>query len=190
MFYGGSVYDNLSETCTHAFSCEYDLNTKNFFLSNNAKVKIVTPDWILDSIGANQLVDELKYNPKFLETNEENKEIIERLAREKNAQEVNVNDDILINSKVINNEIESNLAVKSPTHKPHKISLNTTHTVKHNQIISNVSNVPNPINADVLENQISSNTNIEREKEQNLNEQITQTTMQVPIMVENINNEG
>ena len=67
-FYGGKLCDNLNETCTHAISCVFDSNTKSFDANNTFNVKIVTPDWILDCISTNQLISELKYNPKHLVT--------------------------------------------------------------------------------------------------------------------------
>jgi hypothetical protein len=194
-YYGGNVCDNLDETCTHAFSCDYDLNTKNFSLSNeNDKVKIVTPDWILDCIEANQVIDEIKYNPKYLETNEENKEILEKLAKEKTIKASATETNELINS-MFESEIDPGKTLNSPTPKPHKISLNTTHISKHNQINTNIStntNVNNNSNIESIEKQIPSRLSLEAntDKNENLNESITQTANLDSTLTTSFNNEG
>jgi len=194
-YYGGSVCDDLDETCTHAFSCDYDLNTKNFSLSNeNDKVKIVTPDWILDCIDANQVLDEVKYNPKYLETNEENKEILEKLAKEKTIEASATEASELISS-VLESEIDPSKTLNSPTPKPHKISLNTTHISKHNQINTNANSNTNTTtnnNLESIEKQIPSRLSLEAnaDKNENLNESITQTANLDSTLTTSVNNEG
>ena len=131
-YYGGLVCDEVSEGCTHAFSIEYDANTRHLHTTNSA-VKIVTPDWLGDCIDKNQLVDELKYNPKYLETNAENKEILEQLAtaaKEASSSLINAADSTPMPTDTSTGiEMDSNggkiATLNSPTPKSHKISLNT-----------------------------------------------------------------
>lgn len=74
-YYGGQIVNELNEQCTHVFACEYDSQASQLETNETKKYKLVTPDWLLDSIEQNKLIDELPYNPKFLLSNPENKEI-------------------------------------------------------------------------------------------------------------------
>ncbi len=42
-------------------------------------VSFVTPDWVTDCVGAGSLLDELKYDPKYLQTSNENHLILMRM---------------------------------------------------------------------------------------------------------------
>ena len=74
-FYGGRAQQSLSPLhTTHAFSTQ--AYTRNAKLP--ASVKLVTPDWLIDSIRENRLLDELCYDPGFLLSHRENREILEK----------------------------------------------------------------------------------------------------------------
>jgi hypothetical protein len=126
-FYGGCVSNELTDKCTHAFSLDYDSSTKQIEL-NHPQLKIITPDWLTDSIDKNQLLDEATYNPKYLRTNPENTEIIQNLNKPAedatNRAEVNTNDSFV--NTPTNADSPSVL-------KPHKISLNTSQLHKKTQ---------------------------------------------------------
>ena len=68
-YYGGELQLNLTDQCTHLVTSKckgkkYDRACK---LSN---LKIVSPDWILDSIEQGKLANEDTYHPKYLITSE------------------------------------------------------------------------------------------------------------------------
>lgn len=79
-FYGGKTIsinddddDNSAQMCegvTHAFSVLYDEASK-LLETRVASVKLVTPDWLVDSLLADKLVDEASYHPKYLKNNPE-----------------------------------------------------------------------------------------------------------------------
>jgi hypothetical protein len=84
-YYGGHVVDELNESCTHAFATDYESVFEKFEQANKT-LKVVTPDWILDCIEKNCIVDEIEYHPKYLITNSQNKQILDKLEEEKQAQ--------------------------------------------------------------------------------------------------------
>lgn len=80
-FYGGKTQagaqgeHQAAENVTHAFSVLYDESSRK--LESQAKhVKLVTPDWLVDSLLANKLVDETPYHPKYLKNNPELADLI------------------------------------------------------------------------------------------------------------------
>jgi hypothetical protein len=122
-YYGGHISNTLNETCTHAFSCDYELAikiktcsetksdadeykkcseailSKLGIESNNEstisllvnQIKLVTPDWVIECIEENRLIEELAYNPLYLRTNPENKKIIDEENKEQTKMEANTN---------------------------------------------------------------------------------------------------
>jgi hypothetical protein len=78
-YYGGVCASELNENCTHAIATSYNANIfDNLKSRTNDNIIIVTPDWIIDSIDKNCLVDNSIYNPKYLITNTENENLINR----------------------------------------------------------------------------------------------------------------
>ena len=78
-YYGGTCVSELSDNCTHAIATSYNANLfDNLKSRTNENIKIVTPDWIPDSINENCLADYQKYHPKDLLTNVENQNLIIR----------------------------------------------------------------------------------------------------------------
>lgn len=91
-FYGGktltisSVDDSICESSggiTHAFSVEYDEASKAFEARVKPHVKLVTPDWLVDSLRAGKLADEAEYHPKYLKNNSELADLIKSLEKGK-----------------------------------------------------------------------------------------------------------
>ena len=74
-YYGGQTFNELNDQCTHIFATEYDNLANQLENLEMKKFKLVTPDWITDCIEQNKILDESIYNPKFLTTNPENKDI-------------------------------------------------------------------------------------------------------------------
>ena len=68
-YYGGDLQLNLTDQCTHLITskCKGKKYEKACKLAN---LKIVSPDWILDSIQQNKRNDETIYHPKYLITPE------------------------------------------------------------------------------------------------------------------------
>ncbi len=104
-YYGGkltnslSIIDSISEStvCTslHAIcspSKDLDLDLceqieKAF--SNNQKIKIITPNWIIDCIEHSKLIDELNYHPKYSLSLQSNKDhLIELKEKEQQQQQL------------------------------------------------------------------------------------------------------
>lgn len=73
-FYGGRTVnvhksDVSSLRCaSHALSVLYD-DASKWIETEASHVKLVTPDWLVDSLLAGTLVDELPYHPKYLRNN-------------------------------------------------------------------------------------------------------------------------
>jgi hypothetical protein len=61
---------------TIGLQCDSDDDTET---SERTKLKLVTPDWLSDSLVANCLLDEAKYNPKYLVTNPDNEPVIQSI---------------------------------------------------------------------------------------------------------------
>jgi hypothetical protein len=78
-FYGGKMLnvDRVGEV-SHAFSCLYDESTKRFG-SVHASVKLITPAWLVDSLLADKLLDEVAYSPKYLRNNPDLASVIESI---------------------------------------------------------------------------------------------------------------
>ena len=74
-YYGGQTLNEMTENCTHVFASEYDSQAAQLENIESKKFKLITPDWLIDCIEQNKLIDELPYNPKFLKNNPENKDI-------------------------------------------------------------------------------------------------------------------
>ncbi|KPM09375.1 PAX-interacting protein 1-like protein [Sarcoptes scabiei] len=90
-YYGGKFQLHLDSECTHLITfktsgVKYDIATKN------KAIKIVTPDWIIDSIRNSKLCDESKYGPKLLIDHCQNQAkytcIKDRLPRKSSAENV------------------------------------------------------------------------------------------------------
>ena len=71
-YYGGYCMSEVNENCTHAIVTSYnEAIFENLKKITNEKIKFITPDWIIDCIDTNSLIDETIYNPKYLTTNAE-----------------------------------------------------------------------------------------------------------------------
>lgn len=100
-YYGANCESLLNENCTHAFATEYNSDTyKELKLKTNNKIKIITPDWIIDSIDACQLVDETIYDTRCLITNAENENLLK--IKSNNDAEVESNDEKKLSSSDLN----------------------------------------------------------------------------------------
>lgn len=128
-YYGGKTDAELSEATTHAIALDHMPDLK---LPSN--VKLVTPDWLIDSIKQNKLVDETEYDPKYLLSNKENVELLERveierkrIEEEKNkaldpAESMTKKDDekkVDLNFVIIPQSMEPETPVKSSNKKEH-----------------------------------------------------------------------
>ncbi|KAF6031196.1 hypothetical protein EB796_010432 [Bugula neritina] len=64
-FHGGSTQRSMTENVTHLLCT--DTKGKKYGLSENKfKVKVVTPDWVLECVRAKKLISEIEYHPKLL----------------------------------------------------------------------------------------------------------------------------
>lgn len=109
-----------NSSITHAFSIAYDELTKQLSQTYSAdRVKFVTLDWAIDSISSGRLLDETAYNPRYLKTNPELRELV---VEKSSSSETARND----SEKVA---IDKEEEVETPVGeiKPHKISLFLTH---------------------------------------------------------------
>lgn len=94
-FHGGKILtisardDDHNSICgvdavTHAFSVEYDEASKAFEaqrVKSTPHVKLVTPDWLVDSLRAGKLADEAAYHPKYLKNNAELADLVRSLEK-------------------------------------------------------------------------------------------------------------
>ena len=111
-YYGGQILNEITENCTHIFATDYDSQAAHLENLDSKKFKLITPDWLIDCIEQNKLIDELPYNPKFLITNAENKDIQnkprtvtpEPLASEQ-VQSASTSNQIVFKSQLILNEL-------------------------------------------------------------------------------------
>lgn len=71
-YYGGKIVQSIdyATAVTHAFSCMYD-DTSHTFASKHSQVKLITPDWLVESVVSGKCVDEYKFNPRWLKNNPE-----------------------------------------------------------------------------------------------------------------------
>lgn len=67
-YHGGSFQIDLDSKCTHLISCKTEGIKYEKALSMGDKIKIVTPDWIVDSIKGKRLYEEGLYHPKLIIT--------------------------------------------------------------------------------------------------------------------------
>ena len=65
-FYGGEFQLELDSKCTHLISIKPEGAKYMKALETNDKIKIVTPDWIIDSVKSKTLCDEDLYHPRLL----------------------------------------------------------------------------------------------------------------------------
>ena len=65
-FYGGSFKINLDSECTHLVSTKPEGNKYEKAISSSVRIKIVSPDWVVDSVKNQTLCDEELYHPKLL----------------------------------------------------------------------------------------------------------------------------
>ena len=80
-YYGGYCMSEVNENCTHAIVTSYnEAIFENLKKITNEKIKFITPDWIIDCIDTNSLIDETIYNPKYLTTNAENQNILLKIS--------------------------------------------------------------------------------------------------------------
>lgn len=102
-YYGGEVKSVL-EDCTHVLAIEYntealkvdeavidDDKSTNEYGDKKVKKKsrfVVTPDWVVDSVKENRLVDEAVYHPKYLINDPKNTELIAELERKEKEEKV------------------------------------------------------------------------------------------------------
>jgi hypothetical protein len=111
-YYGGQMSNELTnEKCTHVISINYDDQSNQLENNESKKFKLITPDWFTDCIEQNKLLDELIYNPKFLITNPENKDIqsrqkIDSISVEpQSVQNSTTNNQIVFKSQLILNDL-------------------------------------------------------------------------------------
>ncbi|KAG9355855.1 hypothetical protein JZ751_000697 [Albula glossodonta] len=71
-FYGGDCQLNLNKKCTHLIAPE-PKGAKYMCALNHSSIKIVTPEWILESVASKSRKDEIAYHPRltYLEEDEE-----------------------------------------------------------------------------------------------------------------------
>ena len=65
-YYGGSFRLSLDSECTHLISTKPEGEKYEKALSTNEKIKIVTPDWVVNCIKSKNICDEELYHPKLL----------------------------------------------------------------------------------------------------------------------------
>lgn len=65
-YHGGHFQINLDKMCTHLISGKAEGVKYEKALTMSDKIKIVTPDWVIDSIKGKALCDEELYHPKLL----------------------------------------------------------------------------------------------------------------------------
>ncbi len=79
--------ESLSATgATHAFSISFDSTTRLVESSVSTSIRIVTPDWLVDSIEAGKLLDSVHYHPKYLLDSEENQQLLETINQQMSRQ--------------------------------------------------------------------------------------------------------
>ncbi|XP_072045733.1 PAX-interacting protein 1-like [Amphiura filiformis] len=65
-FYGGSCQLSLNKKCTHLVTPKTDGAKYACATRHESTIKIVTPDWVVDSINNKKLQDEKIYHPKLI----------------------------------------------------------------------------------------------------------------------------
>ncbi len=65
-YYGGSFQLQLESNCTHLISTKPEGLKYEKAIETNEKIKIVTPDWVIDSVKNKSLCDEDLYHPRLL----------------------------------------------------------------------------------------------------------------------------
>ena len=65
-YYGGSFRLQLESDCTHLISTKPEGLKYEKAVETNDKIKIVTPDWVIDSVKNKSLCDEDLYHPRLL----------------------------------------------------------------------------------------------------------------------------
>lgn len=102
-YYGGEVKSDLEE-CTHMLAVKYDneamkidetqvgsekTNEENGDTKVMKKPRIiVTPDWIVDCVKENRLLEEVAYHPKYLKNDPKNSELITQMERKEKEEKV------------------------------------------------------------------------------------------------------
>lgn len=64
-FYGGNFQSNLNKSCTHLICGKADGDKYEEALKHE-NIKIVTPDWVVESIKSSTRLDEDSFHPKYL----------------------------------------------------------------------------------------------------------------------------
>lgn len=65
-YYGGSFRLQLEPDCTHLISTKPEGQKYDKAVQTNDKIKIVTPDWVIDSVKNKSICDEDLYHPRLL----------------------------------------------------------------------------------------------------------------------------
>ncbi|CAF0879757.1 unnamed protein product [Brachionus calyciflorus] len=170
-FYGGELidlemfvnFDNLLDKPTHGFSLVYDTNVENL----EKHVKIVTPDWAVDCINKNQLIDELIYNPKYLKSSDSLDDL-------KNVSEKNSSEENFQNSVSHTQTIE---IVNNPTPYSKSITLFTSNSDKVHYFQSH--------NNNLIQNQEEIKPNMTQNNFLNTTESLPVTENNLPIVENN-----
>lgn len=89
-YYGGQILNEISELCTHAFALNYD-QTCQKFEDDQKQVKLVTPDWLIDCIKKEELVEADNFNPKYLTSDPKNLELLAELESKEKEKAEKVN---------------------------------------------------------------------------------------------------
>merc|ERR1711915_814364 len=65
-FHGGFCTFDLDITCTHLICAKPEGNKFNVALKHEEKIRIVTPDWVTESVEDNERLEEVYYHPRLL----------------------------------------------------------------------------------------------------------------------------
>ena len=176
-------------TATHAFTIKYDNLSEKLDKLNI--LKLITPDWLLDSIDKNQVINENieKYNPKYLLDYNDNKSILneyekkelERKEKEAAAENQESNSLSLNTSTIQNKKIDILENVKTQIILDDFANENkeeTTNLTVNNINVNNVNNnnLQNPILIDTINENMTTDAPITPTKAKNKRSKPNQTT--------------
>ena len=119
-YYGGESSNELTLDCTHGFAVNYDNQVEKLdkLLDSEASnlgkhFKLITPDWLLDCINQNRIIDEMSYHPKYLIINPQNEEILTQLNDDQKNQLLKEDTtEVSQVTETILNEVEAQVATK------------------------------------------------------------------------------
>lgn len=120
-YYGGAFRLQLESDCTHLISTKPDGAKYEKAVQTNDRIKIVTPDWVIDSVKNKSLCDEDLYHPRLLIFNYQSNPVKLEMASEVSIPSVSVSA-----GSVVSNTIPSVTTSGTPQLALRTVSLPTT----------------------------------------------------------------